>query len=70
MESHSVPLLIWIKVIRSSVNGKGQKMIQLTTSVLLRIAKSRLDGKPIRTTFDTDRKVIRSSVNGKGQKMI
>ena len=34
------------------------------TPVLLRIARSSVDGSPILITFDTDLKVIRSSVNG------
>ena len=39
-------------------------MIRLAVPVLLRIARSSVDGSPIRITFDTDLKVIRSSVNG------
>ena len=40
------------------------KVIRRTLSVLLRIARSSVDGRPIRTTCDTDQQVIRISVNG------
>ena len=43
---------------------KGSKVIQLTVSVMLQIARSGVNGRPFRITFETDQKVIRSSVNG------
>ena len=42
---------------------KGSKVIRLTVSVLLRVARSGVNGRSFRITFETDQKVIRSNVN-------
>ena len=40
----------------------GSKVIGRTVSVLLRIARSSVDGRQVFTTYDTDQQVLRSSV--------